>query len=1700
MSGVSQQVVSTIGYLLSKYEQTAADGLEKIVTLSFKPQTIEKNIEDAAASHFADVFVSESQAVGALLSIFDDQKKTSSGDKDKHKPRNQHTNSNMALGFRACLSLLNGCIAPASRLAFARNLCTPQFVAMLRRTLSALRENEMEETMGALSLLTAIVEGFPALIMGKLRLNAFLDLGVFNSLNARNSGLRLMRCKCITAWALTPNHDANRRNILTHGYLTALTEDVAELLAPSKVFGSDPTLNYDVSTLRDVISRSLQIMQEGFLGPASGLSITQKREILMGQRNVIRALAQWLTPLPGIVSAIDGPDAKTSVVTTVSNVLRSLVMQLREETSDYLLSRQLASVVADGAQDAGLNYMPNFTLFSLLRVLKPKSSVEHAKLLVFILQQSPDLIRPFYTRCVQHIFEKDRQLATGTHYAAVINIMTRASGCGIPYHISDPTVPTICWDAADTGSATVGGVSAASALSFYCLTPSAVVDEVCPSGFSVFVHQILKSNENVLYLLMAIQGTQAVLQRAQRVLHALRNTVSAALEAHRQEHGTNTAVTPLVADTFIAATEALLRERLPSLEEFWHRVSKQLLPAASEKKVEFVLQRLYLLVHSYVDVFSLRSPWSSAVPHPCVAAAPEAPVGTKRDRQDDGAVIHISALIGGEMDSEKWNDSLATTWEGKTVSSLCALLLSNLVRSVPLPKLHHITMNNGANSKLTEMSKNWPPLLSILLWYEANRNQADDEHRAEALGWITNLVLWVVHNSTIRFACSVEEVHLWLTHIPRSLLPTFLQLINTMLQQSLSKVADRVAEGMTEATTGVLHQAAEGFIARHREKIIQKQEAGKKPAAVTCPWQHDLNEHIGQLEQFLSKIQKKWGTRHDSYARFRSLACPVDLSPVGAEGSVTEAVKIDTANSSQLLYPVSAHLVQLLLVLGGQSNPAALNGGSVPSVVPAVAETTDSDTARRLLSACETDVQRAILGQALVDPVAFLNAPIDASAAGVLLDAIRCVVSDANLLLSLFNGPSAVAYILGAVCLKCAPVASTTAVSECSSAIVSQLAALEQEGRGITGVQSTAVLTGSALLVSAAALGAHLTHAKLKRTALENACDFCAKQLYFGTLSCADRLVFSAITTLENMASPSTAEADEDSSDSESDGDPVAADDAAPVKKNRRRGKQSSFTAASLLGSPCQRTFRRVRFAVARRTTLASAACVEAAMLALCTEGVPDAEVFKSAMTMPLTLVSRVNRILNAATLPSSASKRTPQPLPIVLLRLAYSDVASREEHILAGNLSAPVATTVPIHGAIAAPALLPYHTVSQDPRYLLPLLAAVGAVRTAHPDVVPSHILTRCLPVVVRALSSSDVPLRLFAASAFSHVSNCCGGMPKLVLNYLKIAVAPGPHQPIVKSSGKAEEEEVEGNQTAVLLAPKRAPASLTAFALYSLFPLQKYTHKMHNHFANCFVTAHGADAPEIFTNPCPIAFVLAEFPLSCVTHERLIANQEALKKSNSMGTTAAESQAVSKITKAVERAVPPHLTTVMSLLCCSVSSRTDAINALARTNAMTNLYLLASMLHGAPLLRLDVVRCIATVVTSSLDSARACVSHPSLRVIDWALQFMAQLNGEFGTSILSARTTTAMMAGSKSAALLSKEGHLRTEAMLLVARMLERLVLSDSLPRVASSFAVHYELQMYASSLRSILTNNQTGSKLITETLTRIETGIVTKAGVTQ
>eukprot|EP00658_Telonema_sp_P-2_P024473 TRINITY_DN19834_c0_g1_i15.p1 TRINITY_DN19834_c0_g1~~TRINITY_DN19834_c0_g1_i15.p1 ORF type:complete len:422 (-),score=139.39 TRINITY_DN19834_c0_g1_i15:134-1399(-) len=382
----------------------------------------------------------------------------------------------------------------------------------------------------------------------------------------------------------------------------------------------------------------------------------------------------------------------------------------------------------------------------------------------------------------------------------------------------------------------------------------------------------------------------------------------------------------------------------------------------------------------------------------------------------------------------------------------------------------------------------------------------------------------------------------------------------------------------------------------------------------------------------------------------------------------------------------------------------------------------------------------------------------------------------------------------------------------------------------------------------------------------------------------------------------------------------------------------------------------------------------------------------------------------------SPTTKRAPQPLSIVLLRLAYSDVATKEEHILMGNLSAPLATNVPTHGAITTPALLPNHMTNQDPRYLLPLLATVGAVRAMHPTLVPSHLFTRCMPFVVRCLSVNDVPMRLFAASAFTYVMQCCGGMQKLVLNYLKIAIAPGGQQAIVKQnvSSKAEEiEEVVASDN--LLVPKRAPASLTAFALYSMYPLQKFAHKMHNHFANSFVAGHGTDA-EVYSNPCPLAYVLSEFPLSCVTHERLIANQEALKKSDSLGTTAAESQAVAKITKAVERAVPPHLTMVMSIICNSVCTRNDAVSVLHRTNAMSNLYLLATMLHGAPLLRLDVVRCIATVVLSSLDGARASANHPNLRVIDWALQFIAQLNGEFETSILSARTTTAMLAGSLS------------------------------------------------------------------------------------
>eukprot|EP00658_Telonema_sp_P-2_P024789 TRINITY_DN1997_c0_g1_i16.p1 TRINITY_DN1997_c0_g1~~TRINITY_DN1997_c0_g1_i16.p1 ORF type:complete len:239 (+),score=103.74 TRINITY_DN1997_c0_g1_i16:76-717(+) len=153
------------------------------------------------------------------------------------------------------------------------------------------------------------------------------------------------------------------------------------------------------------------------------------------------------------------------------------------------------------------------------------------------------------------------------------------------------------------------------------------------------------------------------------------------------------------------------------------------------------------------------------------------------------------------------------------------------------------------------------------------------------------------------FACSAEEVHLWLTNLPRSLLPTFLQLLNTMLQQSLSKVADRVAEAMTGAKYGILHQAAQGLITRYREKIVQKEEAGKKQVATTCTWQQDLNDHISAFEQFLVKIEKKWDGRNDSYATFRNIASPLELNPVG-EGSAVEAAKLDSAGSSQLLYPV----------------------------------------------------------------------------------------------------------------------------------------------------------------------------------------------------------------------------------------------------------------------------------------------------------------------------------------------------------------------------------------------------------------------------------------------------------------------------------------------------------------------------------------------------------------------------------------------------------------------------------------------------------------------------------------------------------------------------------------------------------------------------------------------------------------------------
>ncbi|GET88899.1 ribosome 60S biogenesis N-terminal, putative [Leishmania tarentolae] len=914
-----------VGHLLSKYKETVLEGLAKI------RHTLQAGGEEA--NELAVAVSQREEALQALRATL---------------LRHEY----FVPTLQTLTAVLTQLVERGNRVALTRELLRGDCATLFRRTLATLSDATLTHVTAALQFLTVAVKDAPLLVLARLRSPADahaapaaassasmipltavaaqrradipLHLAAFRlQLTYNQRRIRLTRLGFLVQLVTSPMHNAVADTICSHGVLTHLLEDAAELLREGTSAGVACALSA-LRVVRELFVQSLQITAE------------QKRRVLLAQRNIFRLLVRALEFDP--------------VADNAAAILYDIVDETIESPADY------ASTRVESLEDQG---MPNYLLFFLVRQLRPKASERMSQLVLYILQRAPDLIRPYFIRVSGHLAEEGSShgVAPSTARVAVLNLMTRTFLCPMPYHLAAQQVqlePVV-----------------AKTSTFYTMCPRDVADEICPAWVAEYVHRLINGSTNLLTLVLAMQLTQAALMRAKRVLPLVLAVQSASRRNNRRctagaaAAGGNTGKTAVslpsprnftvedldvlrgnetaeaeVWDTYNAQVRHHLQAALPSREEFWHRMTQQLhrtlaasatAPRSSTaslsstptdailEKTHVVVQRMLLLMKNYVDVFDVRVPWLSAVPTflPDLARSAvrssgvsHGSVGVKGGNAHATApavsVHPITAAL------QKHNDILKL-WPAASVALLCELLAVSQQRRVPMMKMHHINMSQAVGIG------EWPLLLSILLWVTHHRQHGPTRQEsveavqeARTMGWASQLLLWTVHSVTIHFTCTMAETHLWLSCLTPNTVPIFLHVLNHLLMRSLSKVADRVTQELREAQHGVLAAAALHFIDRVKEKQQQKGDASgdkdegdgaqqQKMSRAECVnnnggassssanlWGTHLQASLSEFEGVVTRVVQLWGRRSSLLAK-----AAVAMTPEPGVPRVTQQQSIE---------------------------------------------------------------------------------------------------------------------------------------------------------------------------------------------------------------------------------------------------------------------------------------------------------------------------------------------------------------------------------------------------------------------------------------------------------------------------------------------------------------------------------------------------------------------------------------------------------------------------------------------------------------------------------------------------------------------------------------------------------------------------------------------------------------------------------------
>ncbi|PWU94012.1 hypothetical protein C4B63_28g84 [Trypanosoma cruzi] len=1418
-----------------------------------------------------------------------------------------------ALALQTVTQLVESSDNAGVRSGALREMCRGKSLWVLRKGLASLSDAMLPVTMAALQFLVVVAGSLPKLVLSRFGNTVPLHLSCFSlQLPYSQRRVRVARAQFLISLVASPHANTVEIVVCAHGYLTHLLEDAAVLLQE----GTEKGL--------DIARAALRVFGEHFV--EGNIPATRKRSVLLAQKNIIRLL----------VKALD----HALVSEYAYGILCRIVVELLESPCDYQVMRL-------EAEDRG---MPNYLLFFILRHLRPKSSPASARLVIFILHQAPDLIRPFFTRVSGHLGEEGgtSRISSTTATVATLNLMTRAMLTPIPYHLA-------------AGKARLVQVEA-SATRFFSMSSEHVADEICPSWVAEYVHRLINGSSDLLLLLFSIQLTCAILTRAkaiQRLVAKLQDVQSndEKNKGSRQEW-----------ETFDAKLQSALLKAIPRREEFWHRMTQQLHPMmissskangnttrGPEEKAFFLSQRMFLLMELYGEVFQLRISWLSAVP---------------------SFLPTFCACANPIEDALRRGEGAVTTWPAVSVSALCSLLVSALSHGVSMTKLHHVTMS-GAKKGVLE----WPLLLSVMLWAVKHRSPCDEEGQL-AWAWVARLMQWTVHGVTVSFVCELEEAFLWLAAMDESTIPCFVHLINYLLQRSLSKAADRIAHELMLGDAGIIVCAARTFVAKAEEKSAsnggstvgmkdstnnksnseetvvvrrgndgrqqQQQQKGNKRSWHECNnkrddreqtgaatgggndfWTVDLQEHVAAFKEVTERVACEWSDRGE---RMRE-TLPIVFKNARNDESGKRRIALTMLQAEKdhrSLRPIHDQLLEFCRTL--RSPMPATDVEEEEMMLLTIARTGDVHALRRHF------------GDDKMSPpsVWCLSTSLGWELAGLFL---RCL------------------HELGGEIISEAESANKAycSVLDCSQYLLKTIA---NDATDVTRVlldrslQEVKIAGFFLLLLAATRL---LLHGHAKRAVIGSALQVHLEsetfeaisrillRTYSGTVSTMDRIRYTTLLTLCYLQQAQRGAVTHPYGDNTGEMR-LAMEGEDDAEKEDHDGSLVELQTATSLrvfsGILVPQQMLDQRFLIMDHQNTPHVA-PEVDMLSLLVDMWTDEEVVTAALQCPARLH---NTILVNAKVDAGWE----------VLRSLFPEFSVQDDIMLA-SFDALTATTV------------------MDPRYLLPLLHTVLSLPVE--QLPRTNIGTKCIPFLLRSLSFTDPQLRRLGAAALSAVWTP-SGPTRIVVGFARLKLTQ-----LASKKGRAKYP--QGKEGEFTWNCPRLPAPISAFLVMVLHPLSNADYPLHNDIMRFLL-----ETQEAFSNPVPLHHFLTSFPLACITTPLMIKRQEKTQNRTS-GHVAA---AFAEVARELQSEAPTHLNFILRLIQFGCQTNGDMM-ALIGSESLQAMMVIVSMVAASAEIRLEFLQCIHFACTTSSAVAKQAMEKG--HVLSWLFGFALQLIREYGECV---------------------------------------------------------------------------------------------------